>query len=158
MTSCFSPVSHTNFDRLDTAILERLGVDSDVTNSELGASVGLSASAVHRRIAALEENGMILGYRAVLSDAAKGLTGRVFVNIVLADQRRETMNAFEEEVPKHPEITECHLTSGEVDYRLQILIRNKDDFERIHRDVLSRLPGVQRVASRFVIRTVKTAD
>ena len=103
----------------------------------------------------MQSSGLIKGYRAVLSDEARRISGRVFVNIALLDQRQETMDRFESAVLKHDAITECHLTSGEADYRLQIVITGESDFERIHREVLSRLPGVQRVASHFVIRTVK---
>lgn len=139
---------------IDRKILSRLAVNSDVTSAELGAAVGLSPSAAHRRVAALRESGAITGYRAILSRAARGDPNVVLVNVTLRDQRRETMAAFESEIVACPEVTQCFLMSGEADYMLHVEVRGGDTFERIHRETLSQLPGVTRLASHFVIREV----
>jgi Lrp/AsnC family transcriptional regulator, leucine-responsive regulatory protein len=141
-------------DSFDRKILSKLAQDSNLTSAELGDAVGLSASAAHRRVSQLRERGMIAGYRAVLSRAARGDPGVVLVNVTLKDQREETMAAFEAEIVDRPEVRDCFLMSGEADYMLHVEVTRDDSFERIHREVLSRLPGVTRLASHFVIREV----
>ncbi len=141
-------------DAIDRKILARLAANSDLTSAELGDAVGLSPSAAHRRVSALRESGAITGYRAILSRAARGDPSVVLVNVTLRDQRRETMAAFEREIVDCPEVTECLLMSGEADYMLHVEIAQGDTFERVHRETLSQLPGVTRLASHFVIREV----
>ncbi|WP_246848177.1 Lrp/AsnC family transcriptional regulator [Sphingomonas beigongshangi] len=141
-------------DALDSRILSQLAANSDLTSAELGEAVGLSPSAAHRRVATLRERGLIAGYRAVLSRAARGDPSTVLVNVTLRDQREETMAAFEREIVDCREVRECFLMSGEADYMLHVEVRRDDTFERIHRETLSRLPGVARLASHFVIREV----
>ena len=91
---------------------------------------------------------------AILSRSARGDPSIVIVNVTLKDQRRETMAGFEHEIADCPEVTECLLMSGEADYLLHVEIRAGDSFERVHRETLSQLPGVTRLASHFVIREV----
>ena len=141
-------------DAIERRILDELARDSTLTSAELGERVGLSASAAHRRVAALREAGTIAGFRAVLSPAARGDPTIVLVNVTLKDQRRETMAAFEREIADCPDVTHCFLMSGEADYLLHVEVRRDDRFERIHRETLSQLPGVARLASHFVIREV----
>lgn len=145
---------HETLDGFDLRILEQLTRDSDLTSAALGEAVGLSASAAHRRVGQLRERGMIAGFRAVLSKAARGHPGVVLVNVTLRDQREDTMAEFERRIRDVPEITECFLMSGEADYMLHVEVRRDDTYERIHRETLSRLPGVTRLASHFVIREV----
>ncbi len=141
-------------DALDQKILGQLLVSSDLTSAELGEKVGLSPSAAHRRVGSLKDRGLIAGFRAVLSKAARGNPSVVMVNVTLRDQREETMAAFEQQIVDVPEIRDCFLMSGEADYMLHVEVRRDDTFERIHRETLSRLPGVTRLASHFVIREV----
>lgn len=141
-------------DQIDRKILAALGGDSDVTSTRLGERVGLSPSAAHRRVKLLEAAGLIAGYRAKLSRAARGNPTMVFVSVTLKDQAQETLTRFEEAIRRRPEIQEAHLMSGESDYLLKVPVRDDDSFERVHRDILARLPGVQRLVSQFAIRTV----
>ena len=143
-----------SLDPIDRRILAALTRDADLTSAAIGAKVGLSASAAHRRVAQLRERGAISGYRAVLSRAARGNPTSVMINVTLRDQRQETMAAFEGEVRDCPEIAECFLMSGEADYLLHVEVPEGDTFERIHREVLAQLSGVTRLASHFVIREV----
>ncbi len=141
---------------IERRILDLLAANSDLTSAELGDAVGLSASAAHRRVAQLRESGAIVGYRAVLSQAARGDPSIVLVNVTLRDQRKETMAAFEAVIVECPQVVQCFLMSGEADYMLHVEIRHGETFERIHRETLSQLPGVTRLASHFVIREVVT--
>jgi DNA-binding Lrp family transcriptional regulator len=145
-------------DRIDRKILDLLSADSRLTGEALGERVGLSPSAAHRRVKALEESGAILGYRARLSRAARGNPSTVFVQVTLTDQRQATMLAFEEALARTRQVAEAHLMSGQSDYLVKVLVPGDDSYERIHREILSALPGVQRLVSQFTIRTLEGGD
>jgi Lrp/AsnC family transcriptional regulator, leucine-responsive regulatory protein len=145
-------------DRIDRKILDLLAADSRLTGEQLGERVGLSPSAAHRRVKALEESGAILGYRARLSRGARGNPSTVFVQVTLTDQRQATMLAFEEALARTRQVAEAHLMSGQSDYLVKVLVPGDDSYERIHREILSALPGVQRLVSQFTIRTLEGGD
>jgi Lrp/AsnC family leucine-responsive transcriptional regulator len=145
-------------DALDRKILDALKRDSARTSADIAAEIGLSPSATHRRIKLLESEGLIQGYRARLSRGARGHPTTVFVSVTLKDQAQETLARFEQAVRREPDIEEAHLMSGDSDYLLKVAVRADDSFERVHRDTLARLPGVQRLVSQFSIRTVVEPD
>ena len=145
-------------DQIDRKIIEQIGKDSALTSEELGMRVGLSPSAAHRRVKALEEDGVVLGYLARLSAAGRGNPSTVFVSVTLVDQRQATMMAVEAALAGTTQVTEAHLMSGESDYLLKVLVRADDSYERVHREILSVLPGVHRLVTQFTIRTLATED
>lgn len=145
-------------DGIDGKIIAQLSAESGITSEELGARVGLSPSAAHRRVKMLEQQGMILGYRARLSGLARGNPSTVFVSVTLTDQRQATMMQFEQALERTTQVGEAHLMSGESDYLLKVLVREDDSYERIHREVLSVLPGVHRLITQFTIRTLASED
>jgi DNA-binding Lrp family transcriptional regulator len=145
-------------DRIDRRILDLLTADARLTGEQIGERVGLSPSAAHRRVKALEESGAILGYRARLSRAARGNPSTVFVQVTLTDQRQATMLAFEAALARTEQVAEAYLMSGPSDYLVKVLVRDDDSYERIHREILSALPGVQRLVSQFTIRTLEGGD
>ena len=142
-------------DRYDKLILEALQKDGRISNVNLAGLVSLSESACLRRVRALEDSGIIDRYAALVSQAAVGLPGDVFVNIALHREVERELAAFEEAVRNIPEVMECYLMTGEFDYLLRVVVSDMADFERIHRDSLTRLPGVARVNSSVTIRTVQ---
>ena len=146
-----SPVQLDDFDHKILIELERNGV---LTAAALAERIGLSPSACHRRVKAMEAAGVIAGYAAILSEKALGRSATVFVAVTLENQRSETMASFERAVAKCREVQDCHLMTGESDYLLRITIADDDSYERVHRETLSRLPGVRRLVSNFTIRTV----
>ncbi|QGZ93288.1 Lrp/AsnC family transcriptional regulator [Terricaulis silvestris] len=146
-----SPVQLDDFDHKILIELERNGV---LTAAALAERIGLSPSACHRRVKAMEAAGVIEGYAAILSEKALGRSATVFVAVTLENQRSETMASFERAVAKCREVQDCHLMTGESDYLLRITIGEDDGYERVHRETLSRLPGVRRLVSNFTIRTV----
>jgi DNA-binding Lrp family transcriptional regulator len=152
MTSKNAQIS--TIDAIDRKIIAHLADNAGWTSEQLGQRVGLSASATHRRVKALEAAGHIRGYRAVLSPAARGNPSTVFVAVTLTDQRRESLAAFEAAVARAPEIAEVHLITGESDYMLKVLVDEGDSFERVHRDLLAALPHVQRLVTQVSIRAV----
>ena len=115
-----------------------------------------SATAVARRQRALEEAGLIRGYQAVLDLGRFGLGTTVVVRITLESQSDEALKAFEAGVLDCPSVVRCFLMSGSDDYVVIVLARDIEDFERIHRTELSRLPRVARLESSFALREVVT--
>ncbi|NOZ33370.1 MAG: Lrp/AsnC family transcriptional regulator [Alphaproteobacteria bacterium] len=144
-----------SIDDIDCRVLRALQDDSRCSMAELGAAAGLSASACHRRVKILEERGIIEGYRAVLGASALGFEMMFFIEVSLSSQSEPSLDAFEAAVRDVPEVLECHLMAGQADYLLRIVCRDHEDFERLHRRLLARLPGVARVQSNMSIRTVK---
>ncbi len=142
-------------DDRDRAILRCLMRDGRVTNAELAERVSLSPSACLRRVRALEESGVIGSYVALLDSVKAGLSGAAFVFVTLEQQGRAMLDAFERDVGRHPEITECHLLAGSADYLLRVVFRDARDFERIHTEILTQMPGVSRVQSTLPLRIVK---
>jgi DNA-binding Lrp family transcriptional regulator len=142
-------------DRTDRTILAELQRDGRLSNRELADKVHLSESACLRRVRALEEAGVIDRYAALVSQSKVGLPGNVFVSITLNRQEQTDLAAFEEAVKKVPEVMECYLMTGAQDYLLRVAVSDPADFERLHSQHLTRLPGVARVQSSFALRTVR---
>ena len=142
-------------DRYDKMILAALQRDGRISNVQLAQEVSLSESATLRRVRALEEEGLIDRYAALLNQNKAGLPGNVFVQIGLHREVESDLSTFEEAVRNVPEVMECYLMTGEFDYLLRVVVADMADFERIHKESLTRLPGVARVNSSFGIRTVQ---
>lgn len=143
-------------DKIDATILSELTENARVSQVDLAARVGLSSTAVARRQRALEEAGLIRGYQAVLDLGRFGLATTVVVRITLDSQSDEALTAFEAGVLDCPSVVRCFLMSGSDDYVVIVLARDIEDFERIHRTELSRLPRVARLESSFALRDVVT--
>lgn len=141
-------------DRYDRLILEALQHDGRISNKDLAAKVHLSESACLRRVRVLEEDGMIERYVAMVSQEKAGMPGDVLVHIGLHREEQSELAAFEEAVRNIPEVMECYLMTGEFDYLLRVVVADMADFERIHKEDLTRLPGVARVNSSVAIRKV----
>lgn len=142
-------------DRYDRTLLKALQRDGRISNVDLAALVNLSESACLRRVRALEAKGLIERYVALLNQKQAGLSGNVFVHIALNREEQSELAAFEEAVQALPEVMECYLMTGEFDYLLRVVVSDMADFERVHKESLTRLPGVARVNSSVAIRTVR---
>ena len=142
-------------DRTDHLILAALQRDGRLSNRDLAERVHLSESACLRRVRALEDRGVITGYAAQVNPARVGLPGNVFVSITLNRQEQGGLAAFEEAVARVPEVMECYLMTGQQDYLLRVVVSDPADFERLHSQHLTRLPGVARVQSSFALRVVR---
>lgn len=141
-------------DTLDRRILEMIQSDGRISNADLAEKVGLSPSACHRRLRRLEEEGVVEGYAALLNPGAVGRGSSVFVSITLDRQQEQDLARFEAQVRQCPEVMECYLMAGDADYLLRVVVADGADYERLHTQVLTRLPGVARVRSSFTLRTV----
>ncbi len=144
----------TDLDATDRRILAVLQRQGRITNAELSETVNLSPSACHRRVQLLEEAGYIAGYVALLDARRMGKPATVYVEITLQSQAEDLLDAFEREVARVPDILECHLMAGSADYLIKIMAEDTEDFARIHRRYLARLPGVRQMQSSFALRTV----
>ena len=143
-----------SLDATDRRLLSVLQKRGRISNADLAEEVNLSASACHRRVQRLEAEGYIRGYVALLDARKMGVAATVFVEITLSTQADEVLEAFEKAVARIPDVLECHLTAGAADYILKVVAENTDDFARIHRQYLTRLPGVAKMQSSFALRTV----
>ncbi len=141
-------------DETDRKILAALQRRGRMSNAELSERVNLSPSACHRRMQRLEAEGYIREYVALLDARKMGVPTTVFVEITLQGQADELLDAFEKAVARIPDVLECHLMAGTADYILKVVAENTDDFARIHRQHLARLPGVAQMQSSFALRTV----
>ena len=144
-----------DIDARDRAILRALQDDGRLSNVELAEQVNLSPSACHRRVRMLEESGLIAGTVTLLDQEACGKPGTAFVEIMLDRQDRKALDAFEAVVATMPEVMECYLVAGQSDYVIRTIYGDTADFEHLHTDILTQLPGVVRVETTFVLRTVK---
>jgi len=144
-----------DLDAIDRRILAALQKEGRITNPELADRVNLSPSACHRRVQRLESEGYISGFVALLNARRLGRPTTVFVEITLSGQADELLEAFERAVTTVPDILECHLMAGSADYLLKVIAEDTEDFARIHRRHLARLPGVAQMHSSFALRTVR---
>jgi DNA-binding Lrp family transcriptional regulator len=141
-------------DFIDHSIIATLQGDGRISNVQLAEKVGLSPSACLRRVQLLEDRGIISGYAAMIDAAALGWATHVIVSITLERQSEDFLSAFEEAVGDCPDVMECYLMAGDADYVLRLQARDAADYERIHKEYLSRLPGVARIQSSFALRQV----
>ena len=143
-----------DLDATDRRILGVLQKEGRITNADLSDRVNLSPSACHRRVQRLEDDGFIAAYVALLDTRKVGRPTTVYVEITLQGQADDLLDAFEQAVARVPDILECHLMAGTADYLIKIMAEDTEDFARIHRQFLSRLPGVRQMQSSFALRTV----
>lgn len=141
-------------DATDRRILSALQARGRMSNADLSEKINLSPSACHRRVQRLEVDGYISGYVALLDARKMAVPTTVFVEITLQGQADEVLEAFEKAVARIPDVLECHLMAGTADYILKVVAADTEDFARIHRQYLARLPGVSQMQSSFALRTV----
>jgi DNA-binding Lrp family transcriptional regulator len=143
-----------SLDDTDRNIIRLLRADGRMSNAALAEAIGMSPSACLRRLRLLEHRGVIRGYTALIDAPAARDLVVVIVQITLERQTDEHLKRFEDAVRGCPEVRECYLMSGIADYLLRVEARDAADYERIHKDALSRMPGVARIQSSFAIRAV----
>lgn len=141
-------------DDIDRRIIRELQLNARIPNVQLAGRVGLSPSACLRRLQLLEHAEVIRGYTAMIDDRDAEQPTVVLVQITLDRQTSDFLARFEEAIRKIPNVEECYLMSGAFDYVLRVVARDAMDYERIHTEQLSRLPGVARIQSSFAIRSV----
>jgi Lrp/AsnC family leucine-responsive transcriptional regulator len=140
-------------DRYDRSILEALQDNGRISNQELADRIGLSPSPCLRRVKALEEAGVILGYRALVDSRALGLTLTALVFISMDRHTPDRFTHFEARIGELPEVLECLLITGQdADYQLKVVVRDMDAYQELLLDKITRIEGVTGVHSSFVLR------
>lgn len=148
-------MNETGIDSFDYAILDALQGDASLTNAQLSERVNLSASQCSRRRSALEKQGLIQGYQAVLNAEALGFGLRAVTRVVLAGQQENHDEAFSRFVETQPAVRAAYSVSGEADYILELHVRDLPEFaEFIHKRLLPH-PSVAQVRSEIVLKTMK---
>ncbi|MDX5363309.1 MAG: Lrp/AsnC family transcriptional regulator [Pseudazoarcus pumilus] len=142
-------------DRYDRAILEILQQDGRISNQDLADRIGLSPSPCLRRVRALEESGLITGYRAVLDPKALGLSLMALIHISMDKHTPERFANFEARIAEIHNIVECLLITGQqADYQLKAVVADMDDYQNLLLNRVTRIEGVTGVHSSFVMRRV----
>lgn len=142
-------------DEIDLAILAHLQRDGRMSNVDLARKVGLTAPPCLRRVRALEDNGIIQSYHAAINGAALGYTIIVFAMVSLKSQAESDLKAFEDHIALLPEVRECHMLNGEIDFILKVVARDLQSFQQFLTSHLTSAPNVASVKTSLTIRTSK---
>jgi len=142
-------------DDMDRKILRALQADGSLNAGDIAEKVGLSQSPCWRRISRLEEQGVILGRSVLLDHKKLGFKMVVFVRIRLSKHGRKSLDEFARAAAALPEVQVVQLLLGEIDYRLRVIVRDLDDYNRLLRDHLINLPGVQEIQSSVLLDEAK---
>ena len=142
-------------DSIDRRLLAELQDEGRVTNVDLARRVGLTAPPCLRRVRALEEAGVIRGYHADLDASSLGFTITVFAMVSLKSQAEEDLRAFENHIKELPEVRECHMLNGEIDFILKIVSKDLQNFQEFLTSKLTPAPNVASVKTSLTIRTAK---
>jgi Lrp/AsnC family transcriptional regulator, leucine-responsive regulatory protein len=144
-----------NLDRYDRMILEALQQDGRLSNQDLAERIGLSPSPCLRRVRALEQAGLIVGYRALVDPKALGLPLMALIHISMDQHTPERFNHFEAAVRAIPQVIECLLITGQsADYQLKVVVADMDAYQDLLLNKITRIKGVTGVHSSFVLRRV----
>jgi DNA-binding Lrp family transcriptional regulator len=155
--SCSKRLILETLDKFDWAILNELQTNGRLTNAELAQRVGLSAAPCWRRVRALEESGVIKGYRAEIDRQKVGLDVLAFVRLDAERNRGDITRQLEEAILKIPEVVSCHYISGTGTFELQVVSKDLNTFSQFARDVLINLPNVKDLNTSFSLGEVKAA-
>ncbi|TIX51888.1 Lrp/AsnC family transcriptional regulator [Alteraurantiacibacter aquimixticola] len=142
-------------DEIDRKLLAELQAEGRVTNVDLAKRVGLTAPPCLRRVRGLEEAGVIRGYHADLDSSKLGFAITVFAMVSLRSQAEEDLRAFENHIRQLPEVRECHMLNGEIDFILKIVSRDLQSFQEFLTSKLTPAPNVASVKTSLTIRTSK---
>ncbi|GHD98793.1 AsnC family transcriptional regulator [Defluviimonas sp. 20V17] len=145
----------TDLDRINEHILRELSRDGRISNLDLAARVGLSPSACLRRVQELERRGIILGYRARLNPAARGLGFLAYVTVGLSQHTKAAQEAFERAIARAPQVTECHNVTGGVEFLLRVEVADIAAYKSFHTEILGALPQVASITSYVVLSSPK---
>ncbi|MDQ0392155.1 Lrp/AsnC family transcriptional regulator [Labrys monachus] len=147
---------HARLDTVDWKILAELQADGRMTNVELAKRVGISAPPCLRRVRALEDNGVIKGYRTLLDESALGYEITVFAMVNLTSQAGADLNTFENYVKGQPLVRECWMLSGDIDFVLKCVARDLRSFQAFVSE-LTAAPAVRNVKTALTLRSIKDA-
>lgn len=142
-------------DAIDLELLNHLQQDARIANAELARRINLSPPAVFARMKRLEAEGYIRSYVTILDREQLGYDMLCFVNITLQMHTKEQVQRFRDAIQQIPQVLECHHVTGEFDYLLKVVARNRKDLEYLVMEKLTPLPGVARIHTSLVFTEVK---
>lgn len=148
-------IDFSELDRFDLAILQVLAGQGRISVTDLASEIGLSKSPTQARLKKLEQQGVILGYRALLNPIRLGLNHVAFVEVKLTDTREAALSAFNTAVRAVPEIEQAHMIAGNFDYLLKVRTADMVSYRRILGDVISTLPFVASTSTYVAMEAVK---
>lgn len=143
-------------DQVDRLILDHLQINARASNADLARAVNLSPPAVHARVRRLEQGGVIKSYAAVLDQQKVGFDLVSFIQIGLSGHQIEQVQTVHDEVHKLSEVLECHHVTGDFDFLLKVVVRNRQGLHQFIVDHLVTIPGVSRVNTSVVLKEVKS--
>ena len=155
-TSDNTTSANLQLDEVDKAILDMLQMDGRIANAELARRISLSPPATHARLKRLEERGYIDRYVTLIDREKAGFDMLCFVRVSLARHQPEQVEQFRSVIQQMPEVMECYHVTGDFDYLLKVVIRNRKDLERFLVSRLTSIPGVARVYTSLVLSEVKS--
>ncbi len=147
-----------SLDETDKTILRLLQADGRVSNAEVARQVGLSAPATHARVRRLEQAGVIRQHATLLDREAMGFDMVCFLNVSLQLHQYEAIERFKELVQDMPEVLECHHITGEFDYLLKAVFRNRDELQEFVVNKLTPIPGMARINTSLVLIEIKATQ
>ncbi len=142
-------------DEIDRRLLNALQQDARLSNVELARRVDLSPTGLQKRLRKLEDNGLIQGYVALVNREALGFDLLCFVQVTLYRHETEQVNGFRQAIAVLPEVLECHHVTGEYDYLLKVLLRNRKHLESFLMEALTPVPGVDKIRTSIVLNELK---
>ena len=142
-------------DNIDRRILNLLQTETGITASAIGEQIGLSQSACWRRIQGLREEGIIRDQPVILDREKVGLNTMVFAHVKLTSHGRSNLSEFAEAVSNYPEVLDCYVLMGSVDFLLRVVAKDIEAYERFFFEKLSQLPGVQEINSSIALSEIK---
>jgi Lrp/AsnC family leucine-responsive transcriptional regulator len=147
-----------SLDETDKTILRLLQADGRVSNAEVARQVGLSAPATHARVKRLEENGVVRQYSTLLDREAIGYDMVCFINVSLQLHQFEAIERFKELMQDMPEVLECYHITGEFDYLLKAVFRNRDELQEFVVSKLTPIPGMARINTSLALIEIKATQ
>lgn len=147
-----------SLDETDKTILRLLQTDGRVSNAEIARRVGLSAPATHARVRRLEEAGVVRQYATLLDREAMGFDMVCFINVSLQLHQFEAIERFKELMQSMPEVLECHHITGEFDYLLKAVFRNRDELQEFVVNKLTPIPGMARINTSLALIEIKATQ
>ncbi|MCP4305444.1 MAG: Lrp/AsnC family transcriptional regulator [bacterium] len=152
------PSGQVSLDETDKTILRLLQANGRVSNAEVARQVGLSAPATHARVKRLEENGVVRQYSTLLNREAIGYDMVCFINVSLQLHQFEAIERFKELMQDMPEVLECYHITGEFDYLLKAVFRNRDELQEFVVNKLTPIPGMARINTSLALIEIKATQ
>lgn len=148
-------IDYLSLDGFDRAILSVLAEEGRISITDLARRIGLSKSPTQARLRRMEQDGVIIGYRALLDPIRLGLDHVAFVEVRLTDTRETALDAFNKAIAKVPEIEQAHLIAGNFDYLLKVRTRNMTQYRKFLGETISTLPYVANTSTYVAMQAVK---